>query len=968
MGFIGERQNDHAIVSSNLRLTMAVADAARAAGALVVYTSSACVYPDALQQSPECAPLREEDAGVPPSDAYGWEKLAGERVLTYALQPDQVRIARLHNVYGPDCTWQGGREKAPAALLRKALAQSLTPGAARATIEVWGDGEQTRTYLYVDDCVDALVRLASVTSGGAPAIVNIGSDHLISVNALAEMALRVAGVRQDVAVAHTPGPQGVRGRNCDFARAAELLQWRPSIALEEGLARTAEWIRRQMEAELDTAAPSDKRLAAWRQSHTALAGSGDEVSFGLLLPITSRGCSEAAFWDGLGSTTAQLAASVRHDPLWPSMRVVVGLDDDDPLLGVGCAGRSRLLALLRQRVAWLGDAAGERAVTAMSLSAFPPGAICAYWDAMAKEARRLKCTHFLLLGDDVEIKTPGWMTAVTAAFAQLAQRSGLPLGFGCVAFTDTSFPGFPTFPIVTAVHMDILGGDLLPPGAFVNQDADPFLFQLYRRWGASVMLPDARLVNTVGGAGDARYAKRAATWTGKVLDGAVAAADAWLKQYKGGAFADAATCQRQLVVDIAIPTYRCNLELLRPMLTLPAPEGVSLGYIVIVDRPRTEARACLEALEAEFGDDWRYRLRCQETNTGAPSARNRALNESAADYVLFLDDDVVPSRDIVERYVAAVRAHPEARGFAGPTFFPPIVTARALGARLAGVTYFWDLPAAAPVVPWAVTANVLLRRLPGVSFDLCFPATGGKTPTQTQAHCPFSTPPPSSHLRAPRIPLAPATQSHNPSPKGGEDIDFCLKVADGRLVAVPEASAVHPWWNDGHPPLGRFWGWAFGDGALIGLYPKLTYLAPPNAVEALLLAPLGLVALGLGGRVWPWLPRPTLRLGWVALLGLMVGECVSEAATHLVLERGRHREDGPLSLRLAAVPHALAVRLASEAGRAYGHLVRAQPGLLLRRFDWFVGLHPTVAATERGAAAQRMACWLLAGTALRILL
>jgi nucleoside-diphosphate-sugar epimerase len=749
MGFIGQKENDHAIVDANLSLTRAVANAAARSNVRVVYTSSACVYPDKIQENTDCRPLQEDDAGLPPSDAYGWEKLTGEQLLVFSLGPrlERLRIARLHNVFGPKCAWQSGREKAPAALLRKALAVALAaerPATDGPTsLEVWGDGEQTRTYLFVDDCVDALIRLAEAendTELAWPLIVNVSSDHVISVNDLAKMALRIASC-PDTTIVNADGPQGVRGRNCDFARIRDRLGWTPSTPLEDGLLQTATWIRHEMEASLTglSSAQQAEQLLEWSKSFTSTAHSPSPTSFAVLLPITSRSHGKGEdFWDSIGSMTAHLAASVRHDPLWPSMHIVLGLDDDDPLLGSHRSGRRRLLTHMRERVCWQGGAGAATAspLQVISLSAYKPGAICDYWEAMTRAANAAGCTHFVLLGDDVHIKTAGWMTAVDAAFSDIAARRGLPPGFGCVAFTDTSFPGFPTFPIVTSVHLEIMDGRLLPPDAFVNQDADPFLFQLYRRWDASVMLPGARLENTIGGSGDARYAKCPATWTGSVLDNAVESAANWLARHPVRRFAAAGRRERRLVVDIAVPTYRCSLELLRPMLQLSAPEGVSLCYIVIVDRPRHEVGAFLESLEAEFGHDWRYRIRCQGVNTGASSARNRALAESAAEYVIFLDDDVVPSTDIVKHYVDAFRLHPEARGFAGPTFFPPITTARALGARLAGVTYFWDLPwlggfpqtmgsKNVKVVPWAVTANVAFRRVHGTSFDLAFPMTGG---------------------------------------------------------------------------------------------------------------------------------------------------------------------------------------------------------------------------------------------------
>lgn len=191
------------------------------------------------------------------------------------------------------------------------------------------------------------------------------------------------------------------------------------------------------------------------------------------------------------------------------------------------------------------------------------------------------------------------------------------------------------------------------------------------------------------------------------------------------------------------------------------------------------------------------------------------------------------------------------------------------------------------------------------------------------------------------------------------------------LVTVPDAKATHPWWSNGSPELSRFWGWAYGDGMLIRMYPQLTYFNLPNAAEALLLAPLGCVAIAtaqrlMGPRLPPWLsPSPSIQDASTVLCGLAVGELLAESLAHFVFEPQRHRKDGSWPLRVAAVPHALAVRLASEAGRVWGHARTMRLDLLLRRFDWFVGLHPDVFVEERCRAAVRIGCWATSMLAVR---
>jgi GDP-D-mannose 3', 5'-epimerase len=204
-----------------------------------LFSSSACVYNQSKQKDADVTPLREEDAyPADPEPGYGWEKLFAEELCRY-YQKDhglETRIVRFHNVYGPLGTYDGGKEKAPAAICRKiALAQD------GGEIEVWGDGEQTRSFMYVDDCVEGLVRIMG-SNHNLP--LNLGTDELVTINELVAIVARIAGQR--ISKRHVIGPQGVRGRNSDNTRLREILGWEPSILLEQGLAVTYEWIRAQV--------------------------------------------------------------------------------------------------------------------------------------------------------------------------------------------------------------------------------------------------------------------------------------------------------------------------------------------------------------------------------------------------------------------------------------------------------------------------------------------------------------------------------------------------------------------------------------------------------------------------------------------------------------------------------------------------------------------------------------------------
>ena len=237
MGYLTFHEAD--VLTSNLLISVNTVKAACEAGAAkVVYASSACVYPEHRQESPDVEPLAEDMAWpAAPDLAYGWEKLTTERLLTACKAEGRldVRIARLHNIYGPDGTWDGGREKAPAALCRKAAV-----AADGGVIEVWGDGQQTRSFCYADDCVEGLLRLADSDFTGP---LNIGSDRLVTVDDLAGMAIKASG--KTLRITHVEGPQGVRGRNSDNTLCRKVLGWEPQVSLEDGMARTYRWIAEQ---------------------------------------------------------------------------------------------------------------------------------------------------------------------------------------------------------------------------------------------------------------------------------------------------------------------------------------------------------------------------------------------------------------------------------------------------------------------------------------------------------------------------------------------------------------------------------------------------------------------------------------------------------------------------------------------------------------------------------------------------
>lgn len=206
-----------------------------------LFSSSACAYPTYKQTDPDVKGLREEDAyPADPDNFYGWEKLYTEKMCE-AYQRDygmEIRVLRYHNIYGPEGTYKGGREKAPAALCRKVV-EASNPG----TLTIWGDGKQTRSFCYIDDCVRGTVKLME-SDYDKP--INIGSERLVTINELAEMIIEISG--KDVTLEHdVSAPQGVRGRNADLTLVKKVLDWKPKISLEEGIGRLYNWIKGEME-------------------------------------------------------------------------------------------------------------------------------------------------------------------------------------------------------------------------------------------------------------------------------------------------------------------------------------------------------------------------------------------------------------------------------------------------------------------------------------------------------------------------------------------------------------------------------------------------------------------------------------------------------------------------------------------------------------------------------------------------
>jgi nucleoside-diphosphate-sugar epimerase len=252
MGGMGFISSHHAqILYNNSLINLHTLEASRINGvSRYLYTSSACIYPEHLQETADVEPLREEDAYPAfPQDAYGWEKLISERLCMHYREDYgiETRTVRFHNIFGEKGTWQGGREKAPAALSRKIAVAKLT---GNSEIEIWGDGEQTRSFCYIDDCVEGIYRLMR-SDFSEP--LNLGQDRMVSINELADIIANIASF--SITKKHIDGPQGVRGRNSNNDKLREVLGWEPQISLEDGLQKTYAWIESQARESLNIGRP-----------------------------------------------------------------------------------------------------------------------------------------------------------------------------------------------------------------------------------------------------------------------------------------------------------------------------------------------------------------------------------------------------------------------------------------------------------------------------------------------------------------------------------------------------------------------------------------------------------------------------------------------------------------------------------------------------------------------------------------
>lgn len=547
-----------------------------------------------------------------------------------------------------------------------------------------------------------------------------------------------------------------------------------------------------------------------------------------------------------------------------------------------------------------------------------PFGICKVWDKMAVKAWENGADWVMLLGDDVEITCPFHHRAFYRSFLDISKHVNVPFGFGCPFWNDTSFPGFPTFPCVGKIHYKIFGG-LIPEHrreTFVNQDLDPYLHNLYLKLGATPCVKDTTLRNGVGGnigSSEARYARIPAEgWRDFVLE-----------DYRSHLlpFLPEGTPEF-ITLDVVVPSYRVRLDYLRSICHLKVPAMLRTHFIIIIDnidallraaRDLTDGRDVtisqaediLERHLAMNGNN--VRVRCNASNLGASASRNRGINESAAEFILNLDDDLIPDEDLLEQYGRKLlEIDNTVAGLVGLVRFPrtPDMPLRHAAVLMSYLTFMFEIAEQEMYSPaWGVTANILLRRT-HIRFDPIYAKTGG-----------------------------------------GEDVDYSLRVTEacngGRLLAVPEARVVHPFWPGSTYDLAaHFYNWAIGDGALFQRFPEHTYWSFPNLPETLILT-LPLCCLWMQMNCWQYFLFVFSTIAADFVVDFFCGDYQHRISVVQGIGKDRLTEKrGNLFYFFA---HILAnwFILVLESGRLRGHVTRWNFSQgPLRRFDWHIGRLP----------------------------
>ncbi len=488
------------------------------------------------------------------------------------------------------------------------------------------------------------------------------------------------------------------------------------------------------------------------------------ASWSILLPICSRTVTQSLdkfnikksnknmCWKHLESFAESLLQTTTAENR-ARTECIVGIDLDDNLFNTPEA-KQKIVIMLPCKV------------TFVTIHKPLYGKVCKIWNKLADQAKH---DFIVLLGDDVVLMDEGWQDSIEAKFREIAELNSLPFGAASVAFNDLSFEGFPTFPVVHRWHFRTFNSVL--PRQFINQGGDPYLFELYSRWNASAFVKGARVKNTLGGDGDARYVKRDINWKGQVLRVSLDKLGVSLGHQK-------AHC-----IDVVIPSYRIrNIDIMTKIVSLRASRPAYVKFWIIIDNPDPTHLDDMKKLASKMNHsnptiNYFVNVVHYGENKGASYARNVGYNYSNADWVLFLDDDVVPSDHILDAYMGAIMRYPSAKVMVGNTEMPNTFNLWTRILRTSNIMFFYGVAKHRINPPWGVTANLMVkgsRHNHTVQFKTLYPKTGG-----------------------------------------GEDIDFVLQMKKYHgdhncVVSVPGANAQHPWWNKGFICYRQICGWAIG--------------------------------------------------------------------------------------------------------------------------------------------------------------
>lgn len=520
------------------------------------------------------------------------------------------------------------------------------------------------------------------------------------------------------------------------------------------------------------------------------------------------------------------------------------------------------------------------------------GHICKIWNLLARE-----CKHdfIVLMGDDVRLLDAAWQQTIVSAFRKISRENNLPYGAACVAMNDLTFPGFPTFPVVHRWHVQHFGS--LLPKQFANQGGDPYLYELYSRFNAADFEVGCRLLNTIGGDDDARYQKHHINWRGHILSMNLRRMKGILNQAK----------PKGVCLDIVVPSYRVsNNDFLRRIALLRASVNVYVKFWFVADNPQTSHVEEVKQLASELNEqqlkkssNYFINVIHYGENRGASYARNTGFNYSTADWILFLDDDIIPDENILDAYVGAVTRYPDAKVFVGMTELPDACNFWTELLCVCNVGYFYSIAKRMVHPSWGVTANLMVRgsrHNSTIQFKSIYPKTGG-----------------------------------------GEDIDFVYQFKEwyqtlGRrvTVGVPEAKVKHPWWKGGRQCYSQIIGWAVGDSLCITEWGTKTFLACPNWIEHVMFI----------------IPPLSLYTGsWVS--GAISGLCVTLfehtlKTYHYFTDAKRLGAEGGLLRSLCVAFGAGSILSSQEVTRAVCLARRGSLYSLCRRVDWFDGEEPRI--------------------------